>query len=113
MFAHLQDLLIFVLSVAAFGFEVWALVEALRYTNEQYYASGKRNKAFWAALLGAAAAVGFLGLPYPLGQAYTGPLGLLGLVAVIVASVFFVDVRPALRSVSPRGPRRRDSRGGW
>lgn len=109
MFASFQFGIYVFLAVGAFAFEAWALIEALRYSNEEYYASGKRNKAFWTALTGAAAAVGFLGLPFGVGL--TNVLGLLGLAAVVVAGIFMADVRPALQSV--RGPSRKAPRGGW
>jgi hypothetical protein len=111
MFGFAQDGLLLVLGIAAFCVEAYALVDSLRYTNEQYYAAGKRNKAFWTAMTGSAAAVGFLTLPPPVGQYRAGVLSLLGLAAVVVAGVFLTDVRPALHST--RKPPRRTSRGGW
>lgn len=113
MFGSAQHAVMLVLSVAAFGAEVYALVDALRYSNEAYYAAGKRNKAFWTAILGAAATVGFLGLPAPLGRSATGPFGLISLAALVAAIVYIVDVRPAVSQHrrSRRGPRQ--SKGGW
>lgn len=111
MFGFAQDGLLLVLGIAAFALEVYALIDSLRYSNEQYYAAGKRNKAFWTAMTGSAAAVGFLTLPAPIGRSGAGPLSLLGLVAVVIAGVYLADVRPALRSTHRPPPR--VSRGGW
>jgi hypothetical protein len=111
MLGFFQDGLLLVLGVAAFAVEVFALVDSLRYSNEQYYAAGKRNKAFWTAMTGSAAAVGFLTLPPPIGRYPAGPLSFLGLVAIVIAGVYLTDVRPSLRST--RRPPPRTSRGGW
>ncbi|MBN2177408.1 MAG: DUF2516 family protein [Demequinaceae bacterium] len=110
MFGFAQDGLLLILGIAAFIVEVYALVDSLKYTNEQYYAAGKRNKAFWTAMTGSAAAVGFLTLPPPIGHNPSGVLSILGLAAVVVAGVYLTDVRAALRSTR-RPPR--SSRGGW
>jgi hypothetical protein len=112
VFGFVQEWLILIIAVGAFSLEVYALVDAFRYSNEQFYAAGKRNKSFWTAMLGAAAAVGFLTLPPPLGRSGAGPLSLLGLAAVVIAGVYLADVRPALRQTG-RGPTRRPQRGGW
>lgn len=111
MFGFAQEGLLLILGIVAFGLEVYALIESLRYSNEEYYAAGKRNKAFWTAMTGAAASVGFLTLPPPIGRDPSGVLGILSLVAVVIAAVFLTDVRPALRSV--RGRSSRPPRGGW
>lgn len=111
MFGFAQHGLIVILGVAAFALEVYAFVDSLMYSNETYYAAGKRNKAFWLAMTASAATVGFLGLPAPLGRSMAGPLSLLGLIAVVIAGVYLADVRPALRS--SRQPPKRSSRGGW
>ena len=111
MFGFAQSWLLLILGVAAFFVEVYALVDALQHSNEQFYAAGKRNKAFWTAMTGAAAAVGFLSLPEPIGRTAAGPLTLLGFVAIVIAGVYLADVRPAVRGA--RRPPRRDRRGGW
>lgn len=111
MFAWAQGTVLLVLGAAAFVLELIALVDCLRHQNGAFVAAGKRSKGFWLTLTVASAAVGFLTLPAPLGAGGSGPLGLLGFVAVIVAAVYMVDVRPAVRST--RRPPRRESRGGW
>ncbi len=110
MFGAAQNSLLLILGVVAFVVEIYALIDSLRYSNEEYYAAGKRNKAFWTAMTGAAASVGFLTLPPPVGRG-SGVLSLLGLVAIVIAAVFITDVKPALRTV--RGRSARPPRGGW
>lgn len=90
---YTQYAIVWVLTLAAFGLEVFAFVDALRHRPDAYAAAGKRTKTFWLALTGVAMLVGILGI----GGA--GGLGLLGFVGVIVAGVYLADVRPALREV--------------
>ena len=56
-------------------------------------AAGKLSKIWWVAILGVAAAVGFVTISRVLG---------LGIIGVVAAGVYLADVRPALRSVSGR-----------
>lgn len=111
MFGLAQGAVILALAIGAFAMEAYALIQATRFSVGQYLAAGKRTKGFWLTLTGAAAAIGFLTLPPPLGYAPLGPLSFLPLVAVVVAGVFLADVLPALRGTSR--PTRRPQRGGW
>jgi hypothetical protein len=112
-FGSIQNGVVFVISVGAFVFEGWALIDALRYSGSAYAAAGKQTRALWGGLLGGATVIGFLGLPYPLGFAPASALGILGLAAIAAAAVYAAGVRPALRAVG-RTPRQgRDRRGGW
>ena len=115
MFGSVQLFVFVILGTGIFVLELFALIEALRYSNEAYYYTGKRNKSFWTAVLGSAAAIGFLGLPPPLGAGFTSPLGILGIAGAIAAGYFLTGVRPQLQSHG--GPRRKpgknQSRGGW
>ena len=77
MFAFIQGSIYLVLAIAAFAFEGWALIDALRHTSGAYVAAGKQTKALWGGILGLAATIGFLALPYPLGAARVGALGIL------------------------------------
>jgi hypothetical protein len=115
IFGSAQVLIFFALAIGAFLAEAWALIDSLKYTNGAYFAAGKRNKATWTAILGAAATIGFLGLPWPLGVPFTGPLDLPGLAAIVFTIVYFVSVRPAVMQHQPRRPHRGrdDNRGGW
>ena len=113
VFGSIQYGLLFVISIGAFAFEVWALIDAIRYPAGAYVAAGKQSKGLWGGLLGGAAAIGFLCLPHPLGIALASALGFLGLAAIAAAAVYTVGVRPALRAIGRTPRRRRDQRGGW
>lgn len=79
------------LSLALLILEVVAFVDAAIRPADAYVAAGKQTKQFWLVLIGVFTfvtfSVGFLGL-----------FGL-GLVGVVAASVYLLDVRPALKSV--------------
>ncbi|WP_308016364.1 DUF2516 family protein [Cellulosimicrobium marinum] len=100
----LQWIIFLLLTLVVFGVQLFALVDALRRPASAFTAEGKLTKPIWLAILGAAAVLGFLSLP--LG----GPnLGFLGLIAVVAAIVYLVDVRPRLQ---PYGNGRRGGSGG-
>ncbi len=109
MLANAQVLLFLVLALVLFGVEVWALVDAARRPAGAFLAAGKRTKRFWLLLTGAAAAVGFIAIPPPLGLGLF--TGFLQFVAVVPAGVYLADVRPAVSSYG--GGRRPPRSGGW
>jgi hypothetical protein len=105
----LQNLIVLVLGVVAFGVEVWALIDALSQRPGAFVAAGKLTKRLWLIILGVATALGFLGLPIGGGN----PLGLLSIVAVVAAAVYLTDVRPAVRQLRGRGGRNSGPYGPW
>jgi uncharacterized membrane-anchored protein len=98
----IQYLILLALGVGAFALEVWALVDALRQPSSAFVAAGKRTKPFWLAIVGVAAALGFLALPFG-GGGFSSPLGFLSIIAVVAAAVYLTDVRPAVRQMRGRG----------
>ncbi len=86
-------LLLSVLSLGALALKLWALVDACVRPGAAYAAAGKLSKPAWIAIL--AVAVLLTGGDF---------LGLLGLVSVVAAIVYLVDVRPAVRELKPGGP---------
>lgn len=89
------------LSLVGVALEVWALVHAVRTPVRGFEAADKRTKTFWVAVLAVAVAVGFLGIPPPLGFS---PLPVLFvLLAVVPAGIYLADVRPAVQRYSGRG----------
>jgi predicted RND superfamily exporter protein len=104
----LQYLIVLVLAVGAFAVEVWALVDALRQSSNAFPAAGKLTKPLWLIILGVAAALGFLALPFNGGGAISS-LGFLSIIGVVAAAVYLTDVRPAVRQMRGRG---NGSRGG-
>lgn len=77
----------------------FALVNSLTYSAEAYTAAGKLTKPGWLAILGIgfAAEVIFLALS----RGAPNPLNIINLIFIVAALVYVVDVRPALREVSP------------
>jgi hypothetical protein len=112
-FGSIQQAVVFLISVGAFAFEVWALIDALRYSGSTYGAAGKQTRTLWGALLGGATVIGFLGLPYPLGLALASALGFLGIAAIAAAAIYTFGVRPALRATGQRPRQTHNKRGGW
>ena len=114
MFGTLQNLIVFVISLAALVGAIWALIDALRYPNQAYVSAGKQTKVLWGVILGVASAITLVYLPWPPGRGGMGILGLLGIAATVAVIYFFVGVRPKLREHhtpgSSRGP---VNRGGW
>ncbi|GAA1901006.1 DUF2516 family protein [Streptantibioticus ferralitis] len=80
-------------------FTIVAFVNAAIHREDAYRAADKHTKPFWLIILGIAAVV--MGL-FPI-------LSILPLIGLVAAIVYMVDVRPALKEVSGRGPRRRGS----
>ncbi len=96
-----QSFLYLALSLVALGIEVWAFADCARRNPATFEASFKRTKGFWMALTGGSVAGGLF-------TVLTGAgLGLLGIAAVIAASVYLADVKPAVNDV------RRGGQGSW
>jgi Kef-type K+ transport system membrane component KefB len=93
--ASAQQLVLLVLGVLAFVTQVYALVDCLRQRSDAFVAASKQTKQLWMIILAVATAIGFVSI--------LGPLNIFNLIAFVAASVYLVDVRPALRSASGRG----------
>jgi hypothetical protein len=79
--------------LALLGIKIFALVDSLRYSNNQYVSAGKRSRTLWLVLTA-------LSLAFHL---ITGALDLPNIAGTIASIVYLVDVRPALQQVSGRG----------
>ena len=98
-----------VLSIAAFLFEGFALVDALRRPAGAFPAAGKQTKPIWLIILGVATVVG-AGYAFYLRGASV--VSILPVVAFVAAAVYMADVRPKVkefktgssRSSGPYGP---------
>lgn len=73
--------------------KIFAFVNSLMHSNEEYEAAGKLTKTAWSLILGLGVVVQLL-----LG----GPLGLLNIVFTIAAFVYLADVRPAISGLRRR-----------
>ncbi|HET9020431.1 MAG TPA: DUF2516 family protein [Ornithinibacter sp.] len=96
----LQSWIVLLLSVVAFGVEVYAFVDCVRRRPDAFTAAGKRTKSFWLLVTVIAMLLGIVSLAQlP---------GILAIVAVIAAGVYLADVKPALDQVMGRGGGRTD-----
>jgi hypothetical protein len=101
-----------VLALVALVLEVWAFFDCLRHKANAFEAVSKRTKTFWLALTGGAALVGVISL-FGSGGGLFGTLGLFGLAAVVAASVYLADVRPAVKDAGRGGSRSTGPYGPW
>lgn len=88
-----SGLLLLVLGLGALGLKLWALVDACTRPDPLFRAAGKLNKWAWVAILAAALLLGG-----------TQVLGLFGLLGIVAAIVYLVDVRPAVQELRRGGP---------
>jgi hypothetical protein len=87
----------FVLEVAAFGVEAWALVDAIRRPATAFLAAGKQTKPIWLLILGVATVIGLGSVVYQLNL-----IGIFPIVAFVAAAIYLADVRPKVREFSGR-----------
>lgn len=78
--------------LGAVGLAIFGLIDALRVPTDAFPYAGKRTKNLWLVILGVAAAI----------LVVTGPLNILGLAAIVAATVYLVDVRPAVKQYRGR-----------
>ena len=95
-FGALQNSIVLLLTLAALGVEIYAVVDCIRRRPDAFTAAGKRTKGFWTAVTGVAVLLGIVAV---------GGLGLIGIIAIIAAGVYLADVKPALDQVMGRGGR--------
>ena len=107
-----EQAIFFILALVALGLELWAVVDCARHRANAFEATGKRTKTFWLALTGGAALVGVISM-FGTGGGFFGTLGLFGLAAVVAASVYLADVRPAVKYAGRGGSRNTGPYGPW
>lgn len=86
-----QGTVMLVVTIALLAVKIYALVDALRWSEESYNAAGKLTKTTWVAILG----VGVL-------CELVLPIMLLNLALTVAALVYLADVKPALSSLTRR-----------
>lgn len=101
----LQSLVSLVLGFAALALEIVSFVDALRRRPDAFIAAGKMTRTRWLVILGIAALVGFVFV--------RSVFSLPGLIAVVAAIIYWVDVKPALDQVSGGRGGRGGPYGGW
>jgi hypothetical protein len=75
--------------------KAFCLIDAATRRGEAFTAAGKQTKIFWLIILGVAAAWNLI--------VDLNPIGLVNIIGIIAALVYFLDVRPAVREVSGGG----------
>ncbi len=89
-----SDLLFYVVGLVILVTQLWALIDACTRSAAAFPAADKLTKPIWAGILAGALLLSFL----------FGGTSLFGLVGIVAALVYLVDVRPAVRSMRPGGP---------
>ena len=89
------------LVLVTFGVELFAFVNCLVQRPDAFPAIGTFPKGLWLAMIGGSALFVLLGL-----SSAFGPLaGMLAIIPIVIALVYLLDVRPALRdAVDGGGP---------
>jgi Protein of unknown function (DUF2516) len=78
-------------SVAVFLLKAAALIDAAIRPPQSFVAADKQTKPFWLIILGITAFADLIG--------FGSFLGIISIIGVIAALVYFLDVRPALKQV--------------
>lgn len=91
---RLSGLLLLVVSIGLWVLMAFAFVDAVIRPSAAYVAAGKKSKLLWTLIIGIALAVSL---------ATMSAIGIFGLVGIVAALVYILDVRPAVRSVSGGG----------
>ncbi|MBF8189984.1 DUF2516 family protein [Nonomuraea sp. K274] len=105
------NFLFLVLAAIIFGMSVYALVHAIRVPTPAFVSAGKLQKNIWLLILvlatlfsGAGAWSYFNAFMFFGGAQFIGiGLGIFSIIAVIAATVYIVDVKPAVKGMGGRG----------
>jgi Protein of unknown function (DUF2516) len=95
------------LTIAAFGVEAWAFVDAIIRPKAAFAAAAamgdnaaqRLTKQWWLIILGVAFVLGLSA------AAYGGGTGILSVLAFVAAAVYLAGVRPKVREYGKRGSR--------
>ncbi|MEU8358121.1 DUF2516 family protein [Nonomuraea sp. NPDC048882] len=105
------NLLFLVLAVAILGMSVYAFMHAVRVPTNAFVSAGKLKKNLWLLILGlatlfsAAGALSYFDAFMQVGgTTFLGiGLGIFSIAAVIAATIYIVDVKPAVKGMGGRG----------
>ncbi|MEU7861140.1 DUF2516 family protein [Nonomuraea sp. NPDC049141] len=105
------NLLFLLLAAGILGMSIYALVHALRVPTNAFVSAGKLQKNLWliilvlATLFAAAGAWDYYNAFMAVGgtQFIGIGLGFFSIIAVIAATVYIVDVKPAVKGMGGRG----------
>jgi hypothetical protein len=88
-----QSMVSLLVSLALFGFQAWAFVDAAFRRADAFVAADKLTKPAWLIILGLALVAHML---------IWSPFSLLNLLGAVAAIVYIVDARPAIQSLTSR-----------
>ncbi|MGQ0463984.1 MAG: DUF2516 family protein [Sporichthyaceae bacterium] len=93
---------------------VAAFVDVLARPQAVFPAVDKQTKQLWMILLGVAVAWGILPMLLTQEIVFNSIFNIIGIAGTIVALVYLLDVRPAVKAAGGRGPGKKSGpRGGW
>jgi hypothetical protein len=101
------DYFFWVLLIAAFAVEAWALADAIRHPSASFVAAGKQTKPLWLIILGVAFLIGIGGALNRLSL-----FSFLPIIAFVASAIYLADVRPKIRNLSG-GSSRQGPYGPW
>ncbi|MCU0282890.1 MAG: DUF2516 family protein [Candidatus Nanopelagicales bacterium] len=95
MFPTLGAWLLIAISLATLAGAAFAFIDCLRRRPDAFPAVGRRSKQLWVALTGAAALIGLINVAL-----WRSPIGLLGIVAIVISAVYLLDIRPRIIEIT-------------
>lgn len=90
MFDFTQNLVVTLLAIGFIVVKTWAFVDCLTRPKDAFPAAGRRTWTFWAVLTGLAAVTALV----------TSPIGIFGLLGLVIALVYLLDVRVRVKEVT-------------
>ena len=90
---EVQSAVTLMVSLALFGFQAWAFVDAAFRRPDAFVAADKLTKPAWLIILGLALVAHML---------VWSPFSFLNLLGAVAAIVYVVDARPAIQSLTRR-----------
>ena len=90
---QIQNAVLGLATLVVFALQAWAFIDAVSHRQDAYPAADKMTKKAWLIILGLALVAHML---------IWNPISLLNIVGIVVALVYLVDVRPALRALTRR-----------
>ncbi|MEU7003521.1 DUF2516 family protein [Nonomuraea sp. NPDC046570] len=106
------NLLFLLLSIAIFGMSAWALGHAAQTPGQAFPAAGKLKKNLWLLILALATLFSagggwsyFQAFLFFGGEQFIGlsAIGIFSIVSVIAATIYLVDVKPAVKGLGRGG----------
>jgi len=90
---QIQGLIMSVVTLAMFGAQAWAFLDAVSRRPDAFVAADKMTKGAWTIILGVALVAHMI---------FWNPASILNLIGIVAALVYLADVRPALRALTGR-----------